>query len=150
MMGRTHIAFGILIGIIFLPISKINPYLFIGITIIGSLLPDIDCPNSKISKKAQTISKTIHAIFGHRGFFHTIYVAIILSILITWITNINYAIPLFIGFSSHLITDGLTKSGVNLLHPFTTFRIQGFIQTNSITEHIFLAIIIISIIVLLI
>lgn len=40
-------------------------------SIIGSLLPDIDHPESKISKNAQILSKGINMVAGHRGVFHS-------------------------------------------------------------------------------
>ena len=150
MMGRTHMAFGLLTSLVALPLAQTNKYIFISLVVLGSLLPDIDCPNSKISKKAKTLSKAIHALFGHRGFFHTIFMGAIVYLVIIYLTSKIYATPILIGFISHLIADGFTKSGINFLHPITTLRLHGFIETNSTLEHVFLAVTIILTIILII
>lgn len=50
---------------------------------LGSIFPDIDCPQSYIGKKFNILSKIINNKFHHRGFTHSalfIYFLIFLSI----------------------------------------------------------------------
>lgn len=104
---------------------------------VGSLLPDIDHPKSKISKKAQTPAKILSAAVGHRGWTHTILVFALISVALFWMANqirtatllLNYlALGFSIGYASHLLLDALTVSGIPALKPFSerSFRLARF------------------------
>ncbi|MFJ8531234.1 metal-dependent hydrolase [Bacillus sp. NPDC094106] len=108
---------------------------------IGSLLPDIDHPNSKVGKKLKLLSWGINKVFGHRGLTHTLLFTMLLSILLFFCTTFfngylqvmysQFVIGVTVGYLSHLLLDSMTKSGVPLLYPFTKkhFRIAKF-KTN--------------------
>ena len=81
MLGKTHLAFGLGLtscGIYLLEtfhqplLSPQNLALFYSAVGIGTLLPDIDEPQSIIGKKTMGISNFIKFIFGHRGFTHSL------------------------------------------------------------------------------
>ena len=144
MMGKTHLAFGLLFAIvsfIFLPIAGYeisNTFLFFAVVLFCSLLSDIDEPESKLGRKFPP-SILIKLTLGHRGFFHTIWVGLILSILFYYF-GLIYSIAALIGYCSHLIGDSLTISGVNWLYPFKG-NIKGFIRTGGFLEKIIFIII---------
>ena len=86
MRGSVHASLGLAVGItnsilVTNELSKLNyinennfTKIFIGgitLTILGSLFPDIDYPNSILGKKFKPISLLINKIFGHRKFFHS-------------------------------------------------------------------------------
>lgn len=118
-----------------------NPaaYLAIGGAVIGGafggLLPDIDHPESTIGRRLKPISYVVNTVFGHRGFTHTIFSLILLSYLLFIISGWipvsikGFALAMFtgiiIGYSSHLLLDMLTVSGIPLLYPFSNrmFRV---------------------------
>lgn len=135
MMFKTHLAFGFLIGLISLKIFSVSyPYLFVFLVTIFSSLPDIDHPKSKIGRKFFFISWPISLIFRHRGFFHSIFPALILFLLLSYF-NLNFlALAVAIGYLSHLLGDAITKEGINFLHPLSTFKIQGPISTGATLE----------------
>ncbi len=123
-MFYTHMIFSSFIFFIyFLFIGKNFDFSFIQIsylliTVFFSLLSDIDSSKSKFGRKF-----IFSFLFKHRGILHSIYPLIFLYLI-----NI-YA---FLGYSSHLILDSLTKKGIK---PFNTkFKIKGFIKTGSIFE----------------
>jgi inner membrane protein len=101
--------------------------------LLGSLLPDVDHKNSKINK-ILPITRWIPAVFTHRGFFHSIFPAIIIYAGFYFAKLEHIGLPLTIGYTSHLASDCLTRLGCNLLHPISTFRVQGPIMTNGIME----------------
>jgi len=139
MLARTHLAFGFLTALFLqstIPYS--NKYIFFALVLLGALIPDIDKQNSKISQKIPIIPKIIQILTTHRGIFHTIFSAILIPGLIYIFISKPYGFALFFGYISHLLIDGLTKSGVNLLYPFLELRIAGPIQTGKITEHVLL------------
>lgn len=134
MLAKTHIAFGLLTGLILLPyIHPSNSYIFIALIAIASILPDIDCPRSKISNKIPIIPRIISIFFKHRGMFHSIFFAFLIPYAVYYF-NPGYGIATFIGYTSHLLIDALTEEGINFLNPITNFRISGFIQTGTISE----------------
>jgi len=146
MLGRTHMAFGLLCALIFLPIIQPRyEMVFIGIVVLGSLLPDIDERRSKISRKIPLIATLLSFFVKHRGIFHSLFMALPLSALIWWFSPTSgYA--LFIGYCSHLVTDGMTVQGVNFLHPVMTLRMKGPLKTGSFIELILFGAIIAGII----
>jgi len=133
MMGRTHMAFGFLAGMLLFPIFKADWLLFVPLATIGALFPDVDHQNSKINRMIP-ITRWIPAFFKHRGFFHSIWPALILYGLFHFAKLDIIGIPLTIGYVAHLASDCLTRMGCNLLHPFSTLRIQGFIHTDGLME----------------
>lgn len=92
MLGKTHRLGGIMVGAtapiiiektLNMPVENIA--LFTTVTIlggaIGSLLPDLDHPNSIISKKLKPVSKVVREFTHHRGVTHTLIGWIIFGII---------------------------------------------------------------------
>lgn len=148
MMHYTHIAFGLLLSLLYIEIFIVeNKLLFIFIVLLFSLLPDIDETRSRIGRKNKLASKTINFIFGHRGLFHTIYIPLLLFlILILFNVKIIIGTAVFIGYLSHLFLDAITRQGIRPFYPLYNKRINGFIKTNSIFEKVFfLAVVVLNI-----
>jgi inner membrane protein len=103
---------------------------------IGSLIPDLDLPESKLGEKIKPLSFIINLIFGHRHLFHSMLFAAILSIGAYFFSGTYYALALFLGFMSHVILDMLTPQGIEILYPFSRHKVQGFIRTGSFLEHV--------------
>lgn len=142
MLAKTHIAFGILAALLTLQYAVIsNELLFVALVIIGVFLPDIDHSESKINN-ALKVTKLVPFFFSHRGFFHSIFAAVLVFAGLWHLLGFIYGFGLFVGYLSHLLSDALTVSGVNFLHPVATFRIRGPVQTGTLVETlIFLAVI---------
>lgn len=141
MMYYTHLAFGLLVSLLYLNYFNIkNEILFILVVVFFSIFPDIDETRSKIGRKNKLISKTINFFFGHRGIIHTIYIPLILFIIFNFI-NYEIAIASLIGYFSHLFLDALTKRGIKPLYPIFNKRINGPVRTGSFLEKIFFLIV---------
>ena len=139
MRYRTHLAFGLFAGLMFLPDQTILTRLFfLGVALIGALMPDVDTPESKFGKKTGPLAHIFRFLAGHRGIFHSAFAAIFFAGLVWFIVNPMYGTALFIGYASHLLIDGFTKSGINYLHPISNFRISGFITTGGMSENLLL------------
>ncbi len=132
MMFKTHLALAFLTGLFSIEIfNPVNQILFMLLILFGGLLPDIDHPKSKIGRYFKPIS----FLFEHRGFFHSFLFLPILSLLIYILLKTNtFTLPILIGYSSHLISDAITKEGIMPLHPLSKFRIKGFIYTGKMLE----------------
>ena len=149
MMYYTHLAFGFLVSLLAINLFNINnEILFAFIVLLFSIFPDIDERSSKIGKKYKFASRTINFLFGHRGFFHSIYIPLILYAFLGYI-NAEIGIAVLIGYFSHLFMDAITKHGIRPLYPIVNRKINGFIKTNSILEKIIFLIIILLILYLL-
>lgn len=100
MLGKTHRLGGIMIGAVTpVVLEKVihtnidNTLLFTCTTMaggaIGSLLPDLDHPNSIISKKLKPISKVVREFAHHRGITHTLLGWIIFGIISLIISHLS-------------------------------------------------------------
>ncbi|WP_051604742.1 metal-dependent hydrolase [Helicobacter rodentium] len=155
MLGKTHISFGLGLsacGIVSFntfsqaPLNGIDLGIFYGAVALGSLLPDIDEPNSLLGKKTLGVSNLIKAVFGHRGFTHSLCFILLLGIALLFLGTLDesfwkkiplindfvkqfggiiesknieiFSIGLLLGCIFHLIGDMMTLSGVPLLLPF--------------------------------
>src|SRR5260370_19434318 len=84
----------------------------------GSLLSDIDHPQSFVGRRARVISRPLTAVIGHRGFTHSIVAVIACCLLLRWYGISRTAMtPVVVGYLSHLGADLLTSSGLRLAWP---------------------------------
>lgn len=135
MLGSTHKTAGIGIGMIaastVLDLSNketiiVSSSLLLG-SFIGSILSDIDSPNSYIGRKFKLLSHLIHSLFGHRTITHSLLFAIsiyviidLLSIGLTGIALVTINainIGLLLGILSHILLDSFTVFGTPFLYP---------------------------------
>ena len=96
---------------------------YVGVTVVASLLPDIDHTKSPIGKVFYPIAKYLNRNFGHRTITHTIIILLLGSILAGaagYSVNGTRDIGLifFLAYLSHLILDMVTMQGVPLFYPF--------------------------------
>ncbi|MEA3430712.1 MAG: metal-dependent hydrolase [Nanoarchaeota archaeon] len=151
MLAKTHLAFGFLFGLVLMPFLSVgNKYIYFVIVLIASLLPDIDSPTSKASRKLGFVGKFTRIFTKHRGIFHSVWIPFVLSAGLWYLVGTNYAVAFFVGYGSHLFIDGFTKAGINFLHPFSTLRLQGFVETGSVVETFVFTLFIILIVVKLV
>ena len=106
MMGYTHMACGcaLWVGVRTLlpgPPGSLPPEL--ALAALGSLLPDIDEPQSLLGRKLGFIAWPIKLVFGHRGFTHSL--AALGLTRITLVTN--HQAPKVVGLEAY----GLTITG---------------------------------------
>lgn len=127
MTGRTHLTIGIAVGLALsqtmsLPLREMA--LITAAAALGSLLPDIDHPQSMLSGWIPG-SFLISVFTRHRGFTHSILFCMLVPAVL-WVaisSGATIAIPyiyplaLVLGMVSHLIADMLTPAGVPLLFP---------------------------------
>lgn len=121
MMGKTHLAAGIAVGFCIgtLHSDATTPIYWgvVGMSALGSLIPDVDHPNSLIS---QRLLLPFHWLLKHRGPTHGALVPTMLSLVSFWHSGADWAIYLAafaMGYWSHLLLDALTIRGIPLLWP---------------------------------
>ena len=147
MMWFTHLVFGLFLGLLSLRfVSPASPWLFVFLASLAALFPDVDHPHSLINKKFALTRWASH-LLTHRGFFHSLFPVILLYLLVVPFSK-DIAFALSLGYLSHVFIDGFTKMGVNLLYPFTSLRLQGFIETGSVAEWLVFGIVVVGIVAL--
>lgn len=138
MLFLTHLLFGILTGLIAKDFfSEGNFLIFFCLVLFGAILPDLDERESKIAKWAGILGRIFSFFSRHRGFFHSLFLAVLLTLISKLFFGSYYAWGLFLGLVSHLIGDSLTKQGLNPFYPFGKFKIRGGIKTGGLIEIIF-------------
>src|SRR3989339_753163 len=150
MLFFTHILFGLLIALLFKSfLPEINYWLFLFLVLLGSIFPDIDEPNSKIVNWSGFIGKIISFFSHHRGFFHSLFFILLISLILNLFLSIYYLFGLVLGLFSHLFLDSLTKQGIVLFYPLPYFKLKGWMVTGGIIEWLIRLIFLVLIIYLL-
>lgn len=137
MTWRTHVTFGLTFTVFGFTLLSLpfNPFGII-LVALGSLFPDLDASESKIknlklSKKKGLLSLVkpfevlgfiLHKTFGHRGALHSL-IGLFSFSFAAFVVSGYFGEPLFflyfsLGFLSHLVSDMLTKSGVEIFYPW--------------------------------
>ncbi|GBE55452.1 inner membrane protein YdjM [archaeon BMS3Bbin15] len=122
----THIAAAIIFYVITFRFLGLHLSLTLaGVSLIASLLPDIDTPRSISGRMFHPLSSILKAVFGHRGITHSILSLFLLTALLFKYSDIQFSISFFTGYSSHIILDML-GGGVRLLYPYRKkYRLTG-------------------------
>src|SRR3989344_5508382 len=114
--------------------------------LLGSILPDIDEKHSRINKWFGIVGSIVAFFAKHRGFFHSLLFHGIIFFAISYFFNTYYAWALLLGYTAHIVGDGITPMGVQLFYPFSQFKIRGPIKTGGFWEGIIMIVLIIVII----
>lgn len=130
MLMKTHLAIGAFLVLIFLPNSNFKT-IFIAITLLASIIPDIDTAFSTVGKSK--FLRIIQWLTKHRGVFHSFTLCIIASIVLAYIFP-PAAFPFFLGYGIHLFADSFTIDGIS---PFWPLRASasGKITTGGRIEY---------------
>lgn len=121
MTGKTHLAFGILLGTGYALRTTTDlgqSVAIIATTAAFSLVPDICHAGSKIGRKLKLLSLLIGFFFGHRTMTHSLFFMGLTAVILTLLDiDFIYIISSLLGIASHIILDMLTPRGVALFFP---------------------------------
>ena len=152
MTAKGHLALSLLAAI---PTSSLlegynNKFIFLIAVVFGSLLPDVDEPNSYIGRRFSFISYPLKFLgIKHRTITHYLIFPLFIFLISFFLEGIYKLIAVGIAFGvlMHDVGDLLTKSGIKcFFYPFLkdkTIRLlpkKFAFYTNSITEHIIVSI----------
>ncbi len=148
MMGRTHLAAGAAAGVI---LAGAVPQLGVPVlaaALIGSILPDLDYPYSKLGRRLKPISYLMFWTFGHRGGTHSLLFMLLVSALLAALSR-PVGLALGAGIATHLLADAISYghgqrfttrgAGVPLAWPLTD-RKTGLrlVKVNGLLENLVL------------
>lgn len=132
MTYKTHMTIGftsalLLSELIQEPLAKV---IFITTASFGSLLPDVDTPQSFIRRFIPFPFR-----MKHRGHTHSLVGLLVFSLMIIPFGVNNATLGLICGYMSHILADSLTIYGVYLFYPQTRYRLRlAKIRTGGILE----------------
>ena len=132
MMFKTHLIGGLLFGLLLNSFFEFG-WVFLVLFILGSVLPDIDSSGSKVGRKFGLVSEVIEFFFGHRGFFHSIFIGLGLGLVLWGYGYHSYGVGLFLGYLLHLCLDALTMHGIRFFWPFE-WKVKGIVKTGGMVE----------------
>ncbi|SET83604.1 inner membrane protein [Natronincola peptidivorans] len=107
---------------------EISTYIFLMSALFGSVLPDADHKSTRVGKVIP-----LWLFFKHRTVTHSI----IIILLMVLVTKINYYVGygLFIGVSSHILSDLFTVNGCPFFYPLSKEKQRlGKIKTGGKDE----------------
>ncbi|ABO49380.1 membrane-bound metal-dependent hydrolase [Desulforamulus reducens MI-1] len=130
MLWRTHLVMGLGAGYM---VAGFDPVL-LAVAGVGSLLPDLDHPNSWIGNKIPVLPTITRGILGHRGALHSLAATLALGLLLGLFWGKNLGIAVAAGYLAHLVGDMFTRSGVPLLWPLPIMVKLPLVRTGSILE----------------
>ncbi len=131
MLLRTHLAFGVLMIIFFVPYVA-DKMIFIGMVLIATVLPDLDTGFSSWGR--HLLFRPLQFFVKHRGVIHSFTFGILVSIILAMFWPV-VSLGFFIGYCVHLICDSFTKEGIQPFWPLKA-RSRGFIATGGRIEDI--------------
>jgi len=137
MLVKTHITFGILLGllgVIYFEMSWLG-FMFV---LVGSVVLDVDVSSSKVGRK--WYSRVLQLYVRHRGIVHSFIFAVFVSWLVgLW--RVDAGVGLFVGFVGHLFMDCLTYGGVRVFWPLG-FRVRGSVKVGKYFEAVLFAVLV--------
>jgi len=122
MRGKQHIIAGAAAAAAFYIAKDTGAGFAVG-SIVWSLLPDIDTPESTIGHVVPVIPGLINGRFGHRNVTHNIFFAAFFAGLYFLLHDEVWA-GFFVGILTHLILDTETYGGIQWFYPFVKKRLR--------------------------
>jgi inner membrane protein len=137
MMSRTHAVFGAACW------AAACVYFHFPLHLAGllvaaaaSFLPDIDHPQSTLGRHVRLISIPLSRVWGHRGVTHSAaaVAAIILVLHHYHLSGQKWIWPIAVGYSSHILGDFVTRSGIAFFWPLKLRISIGLWRTDGAVE----------------
>lgn len=144
MLLRTHLVIAILVYLLLLPVlpfALAEKIIFLIFFLLATVFVDIDSKKSKIGK--HWYLRPLQWVVSHRGIFHTLFFAVILSGVIYYF-NKYAGLGFLAGYVLHLLLDCLTTYGVKLFWPVFNFKISFFIRSGGLIEEIIFVLVLLT------
>lgn len=142
MMWNTHALGGIQAGLLLSAVTNADltmTLIDVGVATIGSVLPDIDLPESKISKSdivLMLVSRSISSQVKHRREVHTVWFSLIFA-LITYLIMLAASASSLTGTTfliSLIITIGIDIAGLKIGSVAGLLTFIGLSQMHNISQ----------------
>lgn len=124
MMGKEHLAFGVVGGLAGSAMLLTGGQLglfeaagFVGLSAIGSLLPDVD-KKGTMGYKMLFPLRWVPFVIEHRTYTHDLFWIGVVSLAMYLLHAPLVLCGLLVGVLTHIFLDGFTKDGLPILYPF--------------------------------
>ncbi len=139
MMAKSHVVIGLATWVVaapFLHLPAADPTC-LGLAVAGSLLPDVDHPNSWLGRRVRPVSTALASTLGHRGLTHSAVAVVgLIAVLLQAGYRQSDVSALAVGYLSHLAADMLTPQGLRLAWPLRRIWRLPLCRTGSPAEPI--------------
>ena len=137
MMARSHVVVAVAAWLAAAPLLHL-PTLdaaSLGVAVAGSLLPDLDHPQSWVGRRTRPLSTVVAATLGHRGVTHSALAVVgVVLLLAQGGARRGIEAALAVGYLSHLAADMLTPRGLRLAWPLRRTWSVPLCRTGSPME----------------
>lgn len=119
MNGKTHIVLGLWSGMGAAALVTSPPpqaLLFMAVGGLAAALPDIDHPRAHLRQRLGCLGHIAFGWLRHRGPTHSITALTLVAIISLHVIP-AFALPVMLGYASHLIADLMTPRGLAVLWP---------------------------------
>ncbi len=137
MMARSHVVVGVAAWLAAAPLLHLpqTDAVYLGLSVAGSLLPDIDNPRSWVGQRTRPVSTALAKVLGHRGITHSAVAIVGLVVLLMHAGRWRGAeAAVIVGYLSHLAADLLTPQGLRLAWPLRQRWSMPLCRTGSPAE----------------
>ena len=120
MKGSTHALIGVSLAFGLMAVYPVQPehrLTMIGAGLLGALLPDLDHSQSLLGRRFRIVSMPLGWVVRHRGATHTLLAALLVLAVGWYFLPPLIAIGLAMGYASHLASDMMTFTGLNVFWP---------------------------------
>ena len=142
MMAQSHVVVGVAGWVAVAPALHLPSFdpLYLALAVAGSLLPDIDHPQSWIGRRLRPVSTVLAAVLGHRGVTHSAVAVLGLVALLAQAGHRRGEVSaVALGYLSHLAADMLTPRGLRLAWPLRGNWGVPLCRTGSFMEPVLVA-----------
>ncbi|WEV56356.1 metal-dependent hydrolase [Ligilactobacillus acidipiscis] len=151
---KTHLVSTVVVGLPVMASGGQVDVLNMGMLVLGSLLPDIDHPQSFLGKRNKIASGLTNKAFGHRKATHSLAALVLVYWLMSviaahYLTSRGIYTPFWLtfGYLCHLLEDSFSRDGVNWLWPKKRKATHGahqvvFYKTGGLGEYLVLGLMI--------
>lgn len=129
MLIRTHLAIAVFVILLFV-LHVNNPLVFVVVTLIATMLPDVDSAFSTLGKGKHW--RILQFFAEHRGPIHSFTFCIIIAIVLSFFFP-TLAFGFFLGYGTHLFVDSFTKEGIVAFWPYDK-KSNGPLKTGGVLE----------------
>jgi membrane-bound metal-dependent hydrolase YbcI (DUF457 family) len=116
MLKRTHLAIGFAVAFYFMPHIQSNAFIFLGIVLLASLLPDIESGFAAPKRHKLLAIQPLKFLTHRNWIFHTYTLLAFMAIILAFIYP-PAAFPFFLGYSFHLFVDSFSPTGIRPFWP---------------------------------
>lgn len=129
MLLRTHLALVVFAIILFVGHVN-NQLLFVFVTLVATMLPDIDSAFSTLGRKRGF--RILQFFVVHRGPIHSFSFCILISLVLAFFFPV-VSFGFFLGYGLHLFVDSFTKEGIIPFWPYPR-KSNWRLKTGSLLE----------------